>query len=204
MNEPIEYAKTDSTGTVIEYPVYEHHIENRGHLIRSYEHVHPVAKPEFDELTQTVAKRKAQRGEDGLLYQVWVVIDKPEPLLREDMLAELADLRWKHETGGITLPNGVEISTTREDQGMTDSAYSSLKNGLIPDTDWKGPNGWGVVTLAELEPIAQAVALHVRASFGAERIVAEQISAASYTALKAMANNLKAELLAAYAAKMGA
>ncbi len=84
--EQKEYAKTDSTGAVIEYPVYEHHIHNRGHLIRSYEFVHPLAKPEFDEVTQTVAKRKAQRGEDGKLYQVWEVSQKTAQLYGRDLL----------------------------------------------------------------------------------------------------------------------
>jgi hypothetical protein len=83
---------------------------------------------------------------------------------------------------------------------MTSSAYNSLKDGLIADTDWKGKSGWVVVTITELAPIAGAIAAHVRGSFGAERIVAEAIEQADQATLLAM--NIKTDFLAAYTLKM--
>ena len=97
---------------------------------------------------------------------------------KEELKKTVTDRRYSVETGGITLPNGVKIKTDRESQAQLSSAYSSLKNGLITDTQWKGDNGeWVLVTLTEIEPIAQAVAAHVRACFAAEKQHFESIDA---------------------------
>ena len=99
-------------------------------------------------------------------------------LWKEELKKTVTDRRYSVETSGITLPNGVKIKTDRESQAQLSSAYSSLKNGLITDTQWKGDNGeWVLVTLTEIEPIAQAVAAHVRACFAAEKQHFESIDA---------------------------
>ncbi|MBP0047646.1 DUF4376 domain-containing protein [Marinobacterium sp. AK62] len=136
------------------------------------------------------------------MVQSWEVSAKPLTMLRTDMLSALADYRYQVETGGITLPDGTEIKTERDDQAMTNSAYNSLKNGLVSSTEWKSGNGWITVTLTELEPVATAVARHVAAAFGAERDVAEQIAQADQTALLAL--DLRGEFNAAYAARLQA
>ncbi|WP_429052843.1 DUF4376 domain-containing protein [Aeromonas rivipollensis] len=85
------------------------------------------------------------------------------------LLDKVAAKRWEVETGGITI-SGAPIKTDRESQAKLTSAYTSLKGGLITDTPWKAADGsFTLVTLAELEPVAQAVADHVRACFAAER-----------------------------------
>lgn len=98
---------------------------------------------------------------------------KPTPIrtatqARAEKLAALAAHRYAVETGGIVV-GGLSVVTDRESQAMVNGTYSSLKDGLILDTEWKGVNGWMVVTLAEIQPIAQAVAMHVRACFANER-----------------------------------
>lgn len=198
----IEYAKTNAADAVIEYPVYEHHIRNRGQLPRSYERVSATAEPAHNRLTHTVAKRTPVRTAEGQLVQAWGISVKPLPLLRADMLTELAGIRYEFETGGITLPDGTQIKTARDDQAMTNSAYNSLKNGLVSSTEWKSGNGWITVTLTELESVATAVARHVAAAFGAERDVAEQIAQADQAALLAL--DVRAEFNAAYTSRLQA
>lgn len=100
-------------------------------------------------------------------------------LNQPDLRAELASHRFDFETGGLRLPNGLQIRTDRESQAQLGNAYTILKGGLIPDTDWKALNGWQVVTLAEIEPIAKAVAAHVRGCFRGERAVEQMIDAAT-------------------------
>lgn len=92
--------------------------------------------------------------------------------LKEAALSALAELRYHREVAGITLGNGMQIATDRQSQAMLASAYQSLSNGLMADTDWKSATGWVTVTQTELEPLATAVAQHVRACFKAERAVA--------------------------------
>lgn len=91
--------------------------------------------------------------------------------------AEIAAKRWEVETGGITVA-GVPIKTDRESQSQLTGVYAMLKGGLISDTQWKAMDGsFAPLTLAEFEPVAQAVAAHVRACFAAEKAHSEAISA---------------------------
>ncbi len=113
-----------------------------------------------------VAGDELQRGFDFHLL--------PIDEIRDNLTEALSDIRWRHETGGIDLA-GSQILTDRESYGMLSNTYTSLKNGLVPDAQWKSATGWITVTLPALEPIAKAVAEHVRAAFAAERYVSEQI-----------------------------
>lgn len=100
----------------------------------------------------------------------YTVTDKTPAEIRQDITDELAAHRYDFETGGIAVA-GAHIKTDRESQAQLSAAYTSLKSGLIPNTDWKAANGFQTVTLAEIEPIAAAVAAHVRACFAAERAI---------------------------------
>lgn len=94
-------------------------------------------------------------------------------------LNEIANARFLYETRGILI-NGIRIKTDRESQSTISGAYSSLKDGLIPHIDWKAEGGdWVRLTLAELTPIAQAVANHVQSSFTLEKQLAERVMAAT-------------------------
>lgn len=106
-----------------------------------------------------------------------IAIDPTPPIrTQSSLLAELATNRWQVETGGI-LVAGHPVATDRESQTQLTSAYASLQNGLIANTPWKAEDGsFTLVTLAELEPVAQAVAAHVRACFAAEEIHCQAIA----------------------------
>jgi hypothetical protein len=119
----------------------------------------------------------------------WSVIDVTAPVIPQEMphtlevaaeikLAALAARRYEVETGGITI-GGAEIKTDRESQAQLNSAFTCLQAGLIADTPWKAVNGWVTVTLAEIQPIAQAVAAHVRDCFATEKAHADVIAALS-------------------------
>lgn len=108
-----------------------------------------------------------QLGADDNGYPIFVDTPK-QSRTTESLLAEVAFKRWCVETGGIVVA-GIPIATDREEQAQISNSFSSLKSGLISDTPWKAADDTFVlVTITELEPIAQAVATHVRASFAAE------------------------------------
>jgi hypothetical protein len=93
--------------------------------------------------------------------------------------AEIASWRYQHETKGVEV-NGVAIKTDRESQAMVSSAFSSLKEGMIPSVDWKSSNGSFVtLNLEQVSLIARAVAQHVQSSFTAEKNLADQVDAAT-------------------------
>lgn len=92
--------------------------------------------------------------------------------------AALAEVRWRRETGGIVLPGGAVLRTTREGQAQLAAAVKSAE--MFPDLapfDWKFETGWQSLTAVELAAAARAVASHVLACFAAERAVSEQIDA---------------------------
>lgn len=113
---------------------------------------------------------------------VTIIPEVVPPTLEEVKTAKLIDLaaaRYKEEVSGIAIGE-VTIKTDRESQAQLNNAFTSLKNGLIPDTDWKGVDGWTVpLTLADIEPIASTVALFVRSLFKKEHDYADQIEAIS-------------------------
>lgn len=112
---------------------------------------------------------------------VTIVPEVVPPTLEEAKalkLAELATARYREETGGIIV-GGVTIATDRESQAMLTGAYVSLKQGLVEAVNWKGDDGWVPSTLAEIEPIAQAVGQHVQACFTREKGLAAQVTAAT-------------------------
>lgn len=99
-----------------------------------------------------------------------IAIIQPTPRRTTTSLCdEVAAKRWQVETGGISI-GSTPIATDRESRSQLTSVYSDLQNSLIADTPWKAADGsFTLVTLAEIEPAAQAVAAHVRACFAAEQ-----------------------------------
>lgn len=122
-----------------------------------------------------------------------VGMNKPE------MLAALAAYRYQVETGGLELDGGVRLLTDRESQAQLSSTYTDLKYGLISSTDWKAANGWLVLDLAQMEPIAKAQAAHRRACFRGESTLITAIENATKLDLQE-AINIEADFLAAYQA----
>ena len=100
-------------------------------------------------------------------------------MVREARLAELAGWRYGIETGGITV-GGFAVKTDRESQAQIAGAFTTLKEGFVPFVDFKGDAGtFTRITLAQITPIAQAVAQHVQMCFSAEKLLADNIALAA-------------------------
>ncbi|MDE4302843.1 DUF4376 domain-containing protein [Phaeobacter gallaeciensis] len=94
---------------------------------------------------------------------------------RSALHTQLAGYRWGVETGGITLPTGIEVATDDRSKALINGALESLERGYYTSTKFKAVNGTFTLTLAEMAPLAEAVSLHVRDCFSAESTVAAQI-----------------------------
>ncbi|MYL22535.1 DUF4376 domain-containing protein [Halomonas alkaliantarctica] len=129
----------------------------------------------------------------------WVAIEDVEAV-RSEAAEALAAIRYRTETGGITLADGSRIHTDRGSQAQLASAYQSLTQPFVASIDWKGPDGWVNVTEVELRPIAEAVAQHVQGCFTAERRVSEQ----QIDAATSVDDLLAIDLEAAFAAELEA
>ena len=101
--------------------------------------------------------------------------------------SKLAEVRYNAEVTGFELPDGTHVRTELNDQNRIANAHAGLKAGFSETVDFKGYQGWSVMTLSELEPIAKAVFRHVSVyCFGAERYVSELIDTKTADELLAM------------------
>ena len=118
----------------------------------------------------------AVTGEFGPITPAPVVV-RTVTEARTEKLSELAKLRLEHEEAGITI-GGARIDTNRGAQAMLTAAFTSMTAGFISSTPWKGADGvFRPVTLAQITPIAQAVAIHVNACFSNEQTHTTAIAA---------------------------
>lgn len=102
--------------------------------------------------------------------------------LKKKLIAAATARRWAVETGGITLPNGVRVSTGKDDQDRITSVLVNAQAAGVESIEFKATSGWVSLTLPELQVIANAIALHVQACFSAERAHHDAIAALSTSA----------------------
>ena len=143
----------------------------------------------YDELNNRILTHHTSQGE-----QVIPVETPPEPVsweddipiygnvdfatLKEAKYAEIADSRWRAETGGITV-NGLEIATDRESQSLLTAAVLKAKDDPSYVVRWKAKNGWFMLDAQTLCDIADAVRVHVQNCFDNEEQLQIQIDAAT-------------------------
>lgn len=97
--------------------------------------------------------------------------------LKEDITKK----RWEIETGGISLPNGLNVATGIDDQNRITTVVANAERSGIDEFDFKAISGWTRVTLAELQEISSSIARHVQACFSAERAHHEAIDSIALT-----------------------
>lgn len=108
----------------------------------------------------------------------WLNLEKPPVLeptldeLRQTKQAAATEMRWRVMTGGITLPSGVRMGTTIDDQNRITSVVANASLADLSDddeVDFKAESGWVRVTVAQVKQIAGAIGLFVQACYSAER-----------------------------------
>ena len=132
-----------------------------------------------DALWQSLLGKQLSVGPDGVPYERLSTPIDPRAALKAAATAK----RWEVETGGITLPGGVQVSTGTADQNRIASVIATAALGGVESVEFKASSGWTTLTLEQLRGIAAAIALHVQACFAAERAHHEAIDAASDAAL---------------------
>lgn len=128
---------------------------------------------------------RADLGEDVALYED-IISDIegrytppviPPEQKRASLISAVTALRWEKETGGLTLTNGIAVGTRTEDQNRITTVIANAQLAGVETVDFKAASGWVTLTLAEVQALAAAIALHVQACFSAERVHHEAIAA---------------------------
>lgn len=92
--------------------------------------------------------------------------------LRAQVQQAATDKRWEVMTGGITLPGGIEVGTTIDDQNRITSVVANAALAGLTDSDevdFKATNGWVRITIGQVKTIAGAIGQFVQACYTAER-----------------------------------
>ncbi|WP_181381826.1 DUF4376 domain-containing protein [Pseudomonas prosekii] len=160
----MNYAEFDQNGN----------LKNR--LIKGL-HVIPVGAVEVDDalwlrLTQETDGVWHLQG-DGKIVKL------PATQTRPDYLVLIADVRYRHEIGGITLA-GMAIDT--DDRSKTLISGSALKAMRDPDyvLRWKTPAGFVDLPAAQVLMIADAVSDHVQACFNRESALLDALESGTF------------------------
>jgi hypothetical protein len=139
-------------------------------------------RPEYDPATQYLGEPKLDFNGKAVTA-TYPVVDKTSEQIALEVataksakLAEIAEARWKAETGGLTLPDGTQLKTDRESQALLTGASLFALQNASSTVEWKGVNGWVTLTATEIMQIATLVRNHVQAAFSKERDYAEKVN----------------------------
>ncbi len=142
------------------------------------------APPAYDPRTHTLAFDGVELV-DGIYHARYTLAPLPVDQVRADLMDAATSKRWDVMTGGVTLPGGISVGTTIDDQNRITSVIANAQMAGVESMDFKAQSGWVTLSLDQVRGIAAAVALHVHACYAAERAHHEAIAAASETELMA-------------------
>jgi hypothetical protein len=145
-----------------------------------------VIDPDYDPVHQ-VKTGPVETIEATRTLHTYTVSARPLADRKAEMLRQLADKRWRVETGGITL-GGVTIPTDRDTQSIVARAVAAFADGDISGAiDFKAATGFVQIDEALMKAIKAAGAQHVQVCFTHEAEVSAAIGAAAdHTALDAI------------------
>jgi hypothetical protein len=151
-------------------------------------------QPAHNPNTQRVVEA-APAEQGGAWSQRWAVValtaaEKAAAFATEKarLLDAATAKRWEVEAGGVTFPDGTRVGSTTEDQNRITTVIANAQHAGVTSVDFKAASGWLTLSIAELEGVAAAIALHVQACFSAERAHHEAI--ASLTLAQARAYDI--------------
>ena len=141
-------------------------------------------QPAYDPRTHTLTLDGVELVE-GIYHARYTLAPLPVDQVRADLMDAATSKRWDVMTGGVTLPGGISVGTTIDDQNRVTSVIANAQLAGVESMDFKAQSGWVTLSLDQVRGIAAAVALHVHACYAAERAHHEAIAAASEAELMA-------------------
>lgn len=142
--------------------------------------------PDYDPLYQNIsAKPQFEWTQDGdKLYQEWNISELTVDQTKDKMVNEIADKRWRYETGGMTYTTDsgitVKLHTGRESQSKLASVSLAVKQGSITtNKQWKTVEGFVELTPTELENLGEALNSFVQSCYDNEKRILDLIMGCS-------------------------
>ena len=139
----------------------------------------PTNMPTHDPIVQSVRETTPVLTDKGHYEQQWEVYELDPAQVDENIVAAKAGLvkaatakRWEVMTSGISLPGGMQVGTTIDDQNrITTVVANAALVGLTDESlvDFKSNSGWVQITVGQIKAIAGAIGQFVQACYSAER-----------------------------------
>ncbi|OWT55274.1 DUF4376 domain-containing protein [Candidimonas nitroreducens] len=120
---------------------------------------------------------------DGKWYQQWGTTPWSDDDTKQAVLAAISAKKFQVETGGVTLPNGMSVRTTIDDQNrISNAVFNGQRLGLTEVSFLQPDNSYATISMDDLVTIADAIGMHVQACFDAGK--------AHYTAVNAIKDSV--------------
>jgi len=113
-------------------------------------------------------------------------------MLKQRLLARLAEVRFEQETGGIMIA-GAQVKTDRESQSTITGAYSMAVTDPATTVEWKADNGFVTLDSETIKVFGRAVFAHVQGCFARENFIRSQIEESANVATLVAAAALLSE-----------
>lgn len=150
-----------------------------------YAWVFPTPQPAFEPITHGVREIAPALSSKDEYEQQWEVYALDADQVAANIEAAKARLidaatnkRWEVMTGGMTIPGGIEVGTTIDDQNRITSVVANAALAGLSDedeVDFKAASGWARITIGQVKTIAGAIGQFVQACYTAERAHHEAI-----------------------------
>ena len=144
-----------------------------------YAWVFPTPQPTYEPITHGVREIAPALSSKGEYEQQWEVYELEPEQVDENLVAAKAGLieaatakQWDVMTGGISLPGGMQVGTSIDDQNrITSVVANATLVGLTDESlvDFKSNSGWVQITVGQIKAIAGAIGQFVQACYSAER-----------------------------------
>lgn len=132
--------------------------------------VSAAPKPEHGPKTLLAVEGSPVKVE-GSWVQTWTIRPFTEQEIqqkRDSLKDAVTAKRWEVETGGLTLPDGVNIKTGIDDKNRITTVIVNAKLAGLTTVNFKAASGWVTLPLAAVKGIASAIAVHTDNCFTAE------------------------------------
>lgn len=144
------------------------------------------AEADWREVFPSVVGIESETAHVGDVWNGSALVPPPAPPpTQDDLLAYAADLRWRVETGGITV-SGTSVRTDEKSQAKITGAVQLLAaDPTLAAIDWEAqPGTWVSLDAATMQAIGVAVGRHVQACFSTLKGVQQAIAAGEIVALE--------------------
>ena len=134
--------------------------------------------PDYDSLFEYITQDPESDWyeQDGVIHKTYTVHTRDLSDIQTKMIRDLADKRWKYETGGMEFET-YKIHTDRESQSKIMAGYvASVQGTVTEDRKWKTKEGFAIFSPTQMENMGLTLNQFVQDCYDNEERILNQIN----------------------------